>query len=215
MDPRDQAVLDYRYVDNNKKPISATQEHPYAEFKMMPIRMSLKMDQRKIPKLLVECANSTMPVEVHRIQVNSSDDLGSSRSTASLRGPSPGPGMPGPGMPGPGMPGPGMPGMGMPGMMGNSAEAKEANIKNVPVEIVGIIYIYKPPDPKRVGTGAAMEETAAMPGAPAIPEAVVPGATPPEALPETAPADVPANLPTDATPPTAPPVTAPATIPEN
>ena len=37
---------------------------PYAEFKMMPIRMNLVMDQRRLPKLLVECANSNMPIEV-------------------------------------------------------------------------------------------------------------------------------------------------------
>ena len=43
--------------------------HPFAEFKLMPIRMSLIMDQHRIPKLLVECANSNMPIEVRRVRI--------------------------------------------------------------------------------------------------------------------------------------------------
>ncbi len=63
-------LYDGRYVDQNGEPLMADADPPFAEFKMMPVRMLLIMDQRKIPKLLVECANSSMPVEVHRVVLN-------------------------------------------------------------------------------------------------------------------------------------------------
>jgi hypothetical protein len=123
-------------------------------------------------------------------------------------------GMPGGGMPGGGMPGGGMmgemgmgggrgPGMG--GMMGTGNETEQANPQEVPVEIVGIIYIYNPPDLAKVGTGTAKDETTTMPGATGTPDAA-PGTTVPGTPPAAAPAAVPA---------TTPPAAAPATPPGN
>ena len=49
-----------RYVDDKGKPLPYTPEYPYAkhpcdEFKRMPVHLSFVMDQRRLPKLLVEC----------------------------------------------------------------------------------------------------------------------------------------------------------------
>ena len=70
----DRDLFTDRYVDEKGQPLAVEAEypyvkHPYAEFKMMPIHMSLLMDQRSLPKLLVECANSNMPIEVRRIRI--------------------------------------------------------------------------------------------------------------------------------------------------
>ena len=71
----DAQFLDYRYVDDKGQPLPASDpeypyvKQPFAEFKMMPIRMSLVMDERRLPKLLVECGNSNMPIEVRRVRV--------------------------------------------------------------------------------------------------------------------------------------------------
>ena len=69
-----------RYVDRNYQPLTATQlrssissdspEDAYlAVAKRMPIRMRLTMDQRRITRLLVECANSQLTVEVRQVHV--------------------------------------------------------------------------------------------------------------------------------------------------
>ena len=40
------------------------------EFRRLPIRMVLMMDERWLPKVLVECANSPLPIEVQRLRIN-------------------------------------------------------------------------------------------------------------------------------------------------
>jgi hypothetical protein len=57
-----------RYVDEKGEPLPAEGGATKGEFKRMPIRMTLYIDQRKIAKLLVECANSAMPIEVRRVR---------------------------------------------------------------------------------------------------------------------------------------------------
>jgi hypothetical protein len=42
---------------------------------MMPVAMNLIMDQRQLPKLLVECANSNMPIEVKRVRILKSQSM--------------------------------------------------------------------------------------------------------------------------------------------
>ena len=149
-----QALIEGRYVDDKGMPLSATAaeypytEHPYAEFKMMPIRMNLVMDQRRLPKLLVECANSNMPIEICRVRVLKGTD-GATRSRARTgRGG-----------------GRGMMEMGpMRGRMGGGNAVRtldaptEAGTHDVPVEIYGLISIYNPPDREKLGTGAASQE---------------------------------------------------------
>lgn len=187
-------LLAGRYVGLNGEPLSTNDEgeveHPFAEFKMMPIRMQLLMDQRKIPELLVHCANSTMPVEVLRVRVTPASGDGGRRSPL-------GGGM---GGFGPAMGG----GFNTPAPAPGAGSEEGPGPYDVSVEIEGIISIYNPPDVEKLGTGTASEETTE----PAEPE--TPAETPAETTPEETPAAEPAE-------PTEPagggPVTAPSGTP--
>ncbi len=76
-------------------------------------------------------------------------------------------------------------------------QSDEVNLNEVPVEIVGIIYIYNPPDLAKVGTGTAQETDQAMPGAPGGQMEPGPGMqpTPPGTETNAAPAAVPQATP--------------------
>ncbi|MBI3837713.1 MAG: hypothetical protein HY288_07240 [Planctomycetia bacterium] len=69
-----------RYVDENGKKLHAGATAD-SEFKRMPIFLRLKIDQREIPRFLVECANSPLPVEVRQLRINPSK--GATTSTSS------------------------------------------------------------------------------------------------------------------------------------
>jgi hypothetical protein len=141
-----QKLIESRYVGDKGQPLSYDPEypyakHPYAEFKMMPIHMRLVMDQRRLQKLLVECANSSMPIEVRCVRVLNRGDLSpAGKSSPRESGKSGG------------------------GAQGDSG-AQAIGPFDVPVEILGLIYIYNPPDREKLGTGAAAAEEAAAPGA--------------------------------------------------
>ena len=59
--------LDNRYVDQKGQPLAYGTDPPFKEFKMMPVRMVLLVNQKKIPNLLAECGNDYMPVIVRRL----------------------------------------------------------------------------------------------------------------------------------------------------
>jgi len=63
-------LLAQRYVDANGKPLPADADTTADEFKRIPIRMELVMDQLKIPDLIVECANAPLTVEIQQVRVN-------------------------------------------------------------------------------------------------------------------------------------------------
>jgi len=148
-------LLKNRYVDDKGSPLAADAPHPYAEFKMMPINMKLQMDQRKITKLLVECANRSMPIEVRRVRFRPSQgealDLasmtieGSSTSTRTSSFDR--------------------------GTLSRGADSSrlsrgglgsaeiETSPYDIPVEIQGIIYIYNIPDQSKLGTGTAGDKS--------------------------------------------------------
>ena len=44
------------------------------EFKRLPVRMRLWMDQRWLPHLISECANAPLQVEVQEVRINVADD---------------------------------------------------------------------------------------------------------------------------------------------
>jgi hypothetical protein len=177
-------LIEGRYVDDKDQPLAYEAaypyaKHPYAEFKMMPIRMKLAMDQRRLPRLLVECANSNMPIEVRRIRIQKS--AGEALDLAGAAAPAAAPG-PGPAF-GKAHVGP-MPGRKQPRASGAvKSDNQEAGQYDMPVEILGVIYIYNPPDREKLGTGAAAAGTppagapAATPGTPPIGPA--PAAAPP------------------------------------
>ena len=59
-----------RYVDAKAQPLPGNSPQLSGEFKMMPVRMYLVMDHRRLPNLLANCANSSMPVEVLSVNVS-------------------------------------------------------------------------------------------------------------------------------------------------
>lgn len=95
------------------------------QFKRMPIYLKLVMDQREITRLLTACANSPLPVEVKQLRINPDEDT----------------------------------------KKGNREQQDQASegppkpttlgIYDVTVEIHGLIYIYNPPDPAKLGQPGA------------------------------------------------------------
>ncbi len=66
----DSMLLNNRYIGEDGQPVAEATPDFTGEFRMLPVRMVLLMQQRAIPTLLVECANATLPVEVRRVRVN-------------------------------------------------------------------------------------------------------------------------------------------------
>ncbi len=158
----DMAYLEKRYVEENLAPLPAG-DQPYAEFKMMPILLRLKIDQRKIPDLLVECANSAMPVEVRHLRISPEKAMHvelanpeeQSTGVPEIKWTSGTSGALGGGASRGGSVGGYNAGSG-----GGSGVAQEtASPNDVEIEIRGIIYIYNPPDLEKLATGAVSEAT--------------------------------------------------------
>ena len=66
-----------RYVNKDYEPLSGQEvradfaSEPYlAVAKRIPVRMRFMMDQRQINRLLVECSNSPLTVEIRQIRLN-------------------------------------------------------------------------------------------------------------------------------------------------
>jgi hypothetical protein len=184
------APTDGRYVDEEGQPLGAGQEHPYAEFKLMPIRMVLLMNQTKLSKLLVECANSNMPVEVRSVSVGVDSGTMVNLGMPTLMGAGSGSLSHGygagydSGRPsghdgsysgyGPGSYPP-------TGAAGGATGLVQRRTLDVPVEIQGTICIFNPPNESKLGTGAAAKAPAevppATPPAPAEPPPPTPAPT--------------------------------------
>ena len=58
-----------RYVDDKGKPLADPTQQPYGEFRMMPINLKVVIEQKEIPRLLAECANSAMRIDVRRVRI--------------------------------------------------------------------------------------------------------------------------------------------------
>ena len=58
-----------RYVD--AKGMTLDPATAPAEFKRMPVYLHITMDQREVARLLVECANSPLPIEVRQLRIRS------------------------------------------------------------------------------------------------------------------------------------------------
>jgi hypothetical protein len=152
------ALLQGRYVGEKGEPLAHDAAHPFAEFKMMPVRLVLLMDQRKIPDLLVNCANSSMPVEVKKVVIRP----GAGGVSLDLRA------MSGGGRGGGGGGGSdeddygggedGLDGGGGSGVRSGTVGGVLADSVDLPVEVQGVIFIFNPPDREKLGTGSAGEE---------------------------------------------------------
>jgi hypothetical protein len=129
-----------RYVDKDYVPLPAAKlrevmssqqvapEDAYlAVAKRIPVRMRLRMDQRGLNRLLVECASSELTIEVRQLRINPPmEDRGGSYSFQPSRG------------------------------MGDVAggqlvDEDERSGFDVTVELYGIIYIFNPVDRKVLG----------------------------------------------------------------
>ncbi|TWU28267.1 hypothetical protein [Bythopirellula polymerisocia] len=67
----DELLLGSRYLGEDGTPLPAGDPESFGtEYRQLPIRMNLMMDQRWLPRLLVECANSPLPIEVNQVRVN-------------------------------------------------------------------------------------------------------------------------------------------------
>jgi hypothetical protein len=76
-------LLDSRYVNEKGKPLPIGARGPFPQYKMMPVHMRLQIGQDRIGNLLMECANSTMPVEVRLVKLAEMSDTGSAARSSS------------------------------------------------------------------------------------------------------------------------------------
>ena len=66
-------LLAFRYIDpSTGEPLSGESGEFDGEFRLLPVRMVLMMEQTWIPRVLTECANAALPVEIKTLRVNSS-----------------------------------------------------------------------------------------------------------------------------------------------
>jgi hypothetical protein len=196
-----------RYVDAQFNPLPAakireslTSVNPedalLAVAKRMPIRMRFTMDQRKLNRLLAECGNSKLPLEVRQVRVNRPEgQVSSGGSSGGGMRSSGGYGMPS-SAPAPMLrsSSPSSGGMDYSSMPGSGGGARglisDATVDNnaIPVEIYGVVYIYNPVNKTQLGI---VEEPEATAGPTTTTLPVTPtAATPATATPTTTPAPV-------------------------
>ena len=129
--------------------------------KRVPVMMKLKMNQTAVHELVALCGSADLMVEVHQVRVLPQGTAGG--GMGGMEGGMDGGegdmdmdmGMGGDMGGGPG----GMGGMG-PGGMGSGGGADDSEFPlDMSVEIYGIIYIYNPPDPIKLGVEQVDEDT--------------------------------------------------------
>lgn len=146
----DEDLVKQRYVGIDGKPSEIPPDE--GEFKLIPVRMRLVMDQRRIPDFLVACANSPLPVEVRQVRYNPGAStgkgaIGEGGATGSLSA---------------------QPGAGAgPAKATAQAETGQSDGYLVLVEFRGVIYFFNAPKKELLGGGtdeAGDEDSAAGEG---------------------------------------------------
>ncbi len=123
-----------RYLDENNLPLALPEEVTFpigTEFKRLPVRLALYMDQRWINRLIIELANAPLQVEVQEVRINPTDNANS----------------------GGGMGDPAAP-------FANKTDEIQAFNRRpsvVPVVLQGIVYIFNEPDPSVLNPGEGDE----------------------------------------------------------
>lgn len=225
---------DFRYVDNNYQQIAAADlraamsstspENVYLNVaKRIPVRLQVKMDQRKIADLVAACGSARLMIEVRQVRINASG--GSSTAGGGYGGGGGGGGYGGGygeeedgggyGGAGGGYGGGGGGYGGGGGGYGAAAAGAGEFPNDVPVEVYGIVYLYNPPDEEKLGIEQVNQDTIIDGDAPDTTPDTVPSPTPGPA-PSTAPGPAPGAAP-GTTPDTAPgsvPGPAPGPTPE-
>ncbi|MFV2067443.1 MAG: hypothetical protein ACC645_10720 [Pirellulales bacterium] len=126
-----EALTVRRYLNEEGEPIEkAPVGDDSSSFKRLPIYMELLMDARELPRLLAECANATLPVEVKQVRINPGAQVRANRPTEGRRT----------------------------ARSGEGGEAADPAI--VPVTIQGIIYIFNPPNRELLGLPAEEQPVA-------------------------------------------------------
>jgi hypothetical protein len=129
----DATVLAGRYLDETGQPLADASGSLGVEYRQLPIYMSLIMDQRWIPHLLIECANAALPIEVKQVRMN------------------------------PGQGAQGYEQGGGYGGTTTSVQGLEADPSMAQVEIKGVVFIYNEPDANLIAPApAAEDQTAAL-----------------------------------------------------
>jgi hypothetical protein len=198
--------------------------------KRMPVRMRFELDQRKLNRVVAECGNARLPVEIRQIRVNrpaasgggggggyggdmmagGGDGYGAESGTAYNPTPMMGseemgavsydPGGTEGGMGGSFMSGTGGFNKTAPKRVGGASSTASVDQNLIEVELYGIVYIYNPVNRSQLGLDQPGAESAEPPTTPA-------GTEPPSTVPpstEPAPA-----VPTTPAPPATTPVSAP------
>jgi hypothetical protein len=152
----DAQLLNRRYVDQTGAPITDVAADATAslgvEYRRLPVRMSLLMDQRWIPRVLVECANASLPIEVQRLRIN--PDLSGAGFESALSA-------------GGGLEGGGMRQFAGGNPMGFGQSMPTDLSKDfVTVEIQGLVYIYNEPNDAVLTVPGAEEAAPPADGAP-------------------------------------------------
>ncbi len=128
-----------RYVDKNYEPLSGDRlrsvmkavdldpaDATLVVAKRMPVRMRLRVDQRKLNRVLAECASAELTIEVRQVRINpeASDGAQSGGLTPGINEQRP------------------------PGMQPSSTTSASEDLfqYDVDVELYGIVYIYNPVD---------------------------------------------------------------------
>jgi hypothetical protein len=146
-----------RYVDKDYLPLAGadirnaqTESDPAKAYlavaKRMPVRLRLVMDQRRLQRLLTECGNSPLTLEVRQVRINETSgatggygggygaSYGGSESGSDMSYGS--------------------------GDYGGGQQKTQSQF-DLPIEIYGIIYIYNPANPEKLGIDPN-QETVAM-----------------------------------------------------
>ncbi|RIK79560.1 MAG: hypothetical protein DCC67_10340 [Planctomycetota bacterium] len=181
----DATLLMNRYVNEEGKPITDGATTPTGEYRRLPVRMVLMMDQKWIPRVLIECANAALPIEVQRLKINAAKSgVDKTGQAFDMPGAPSGGGGVGGSMYGRGEYGGA--GMGRPigmeggygrggyggGYGGESMSVPLTDLERLgamaTVEVQGLVYIYNVPDDAALGgsggdAAAGSEELAAAP----------------------------------------------------
>jgi hypothetical protein len=117
------------------------------EFKRLPVRMALRMNQRWLPRLIAECASQPLQVEVQEVRINPPEGISGAAGSGGM----------------------GRPGEG--GMGGNtSVFGEEPPVQPFPTQpemvnviIQGTIYIFNKPNPTILQAPGGEQQGAAPP----------------------------------------------------
>lgn len=74
-------LLAGRYVDEMGQPMPTPLDNEFSfgtEYKRLPVRLVLKLDQRWLNQLIIELANAPLQVEVQEVRINPTEDMGMS-----------------------------------------------------------------------------------------------------------------------------------------